>query len=386
MVNTRIRTLGLAFACAAGLGACANSSETYSGADMTGARPDDVYLSAKALFLSAQYGFAVTRVDAFLRIEPQSLKGLNLAGAIYDSLGRFDLSRGFYEKALILSPGDETTRANFAVSLARQGVPSQAGPLAAPTMPVVIEPVSLIGPMPMKTASVSPNVSVVIDEASSPTSKPMPVAALVESPVIATPMAFSEPIVLARPPQRTASAWIERRGPYNSFLVINPDQQLVARMTLLNLEPRTSVVTRLEMAPRVLALATQPSTDGGGRGPSQEAVLRIEVANGVGRTGMARRTARLLGSAIGADFRLTNAKPYGTAITAIEIRDESYKDEARRIQAMLGIAPAVRVNGAIRGDLRLRIGRDLLAFDERGRVNAPTATLAPDRNPNARNL
>src|SRR3546814_1730888 len=44
-----------------------------------------------------------------LRANPESIDALNGLGAAYDRIGRFDLSRNYYERALGLDPGSRIT-------------------------------------------------------------------------------------------------------------------------------------------------------------------------------------------------------------------------------------------------------------------------------------
>jgi tetratricopeptide (TPR) repeat protein len=61
-----------------------------------------------------------------LREEPVNVDAMNGLAACYDRMGRFDLSRSYYERALALAPNDPRLYANLATSLALQGKADEA--------------------------------------------------------------------------------------------------------------------------------------------------------------------------------------------------------------------------------------------------------------------
>ncbi|HEY0625775.1 MAG TPA: LytR C-terminal domain-containing protein [Allosphingosinicella sp.] len=81
---------------------------------------------AKAQFRLGNIALALENFRKAARQSPESIDALNGIAASYDRMGRFDLSRRYYEEALALGPGDPKTRHNFAVSLRMQGLHDQA--------------------------------------------------------------------------------------------------------------------------------------------------------------------------------------------------------------------------------------------------------------------
>lgn len=81
---------------------------------------------ARAHFALGNVALAAEGFRRALRESPDSVDALNGLAACYDRMGRFDLSRSYYEKALALSPGDARLYANLALSLDLQGERQEA--------------------------------------------------------------------------------------------------------------------------------------------------------------------------------------------------------------------------------------------------------------------
>lgn len=91
------------------------------------------------------------------------------------------------------------------------------------------------------------------------------------------------------------------------------------------------------------------------------ASLRLEVANGNGVTGLARRTSRYLQDKGYAAARLTNQRPYRQAATEIHYRN-GQQDQARELNALLRepvrLVESARLKSGI--GIRLVLGRDMV--------------------------
>lgn len=92
---------------------------------------------------------------------------------------------------------------------------------------------------------------------------------------------------------------------------------------------------------------------------------RLDIANGNGVPGMAKRFRQALAARGIATARLSNAKPFGRAGTSIEFRP-GFEEQARSLQAAIGGKVALETAGTLRPhtDLRLVLGKDAdLAFE-----------------------
>ncbi|WP_344706836.1 LytR C-terminal domain-containing protein [Sphingomonas swuensis] len=76
---------------------------------------------ARSHFALGSIALAAEAFRRALREDPQSVDALNGLAACYDRMGRFDLARDHYERALAIAPDDLRLYANLATSLALQG-------------------------------------------------------------------------------------------------------------------------------------------------------------------------------------------------------------------------------------------------------------------------
>jgi hypothetical protein len=89
------------------------------------------------------------------------------------------------------------------------------------------------------------------------------------------------------------------------------------------------------------------------------AVVRLEVRNGNGVTGMAAATARKLASDSVQVVRLTNEKGFNVERTRIEY-ERGFEGAASQLAEKFGTATMVQVDNCWQADMRLVIGKDLV--------------------------
>ncbi len=85
---------------------------------------------------------------------------------------------------------------------------------------------------------------------------------------------------------------------------------------------------------------------------------RLEISNGNGVTGMARKMAGQLGQGGPQVVRLSNQKGFGVKLTRVEYQPE-FRSAAERLAERLGTAQVVAASRPGRSDLRLVLGRDI---------------------------
>ena len=90
----------------------------------------------------------------------------------------------------------------------------------------------------------------------------------------------------------------------------------------------------------------------------EAAPLRIEISNGNGVTGMAKRMARTLEGAQMKVVRLSNVQHFAVPLSRIEYQQE-HQDAARTLSNRLGVPLLVLNPDCRRSDLRIVLGRDL---------------------------
>lgn len=106
------------------LAACSDftsSTKSAYNADDGGALSDEAMQHGRMLFARGEYALAIDQFKKVVRFSPNSPAGYNGLAASYDMLGRFDVSREYYELALARSPEDPMILRNIERSLAMQG-------------------------------------------------------------------------------------------------------------------------------------------------------------------------------------------------------------------------------------------------------------------------
>lgn len=108
----------------------------------------------------------------------------------------------------------------------------------------------------------------------------------------------------------------------------------------------------------------------------KQSASRLEIANGNGVVGMARRYKEALGKRGIAVSRITNAKPFGRIVSSIEFVP-GFERQARELQAALGGKPTLQQATSKTGtDVRLVLGKDAVAWTKNSATAAlPTAPL-----------
>lgn len=86
---------------------------------------------ARAHFALGNVALALEGFRKALREASSSVDAMNGLAACYDRMGRFDLSRRYYEMALAVAPGDARLYANLALSLDMQGKREEAASVRA---------------------------------------------------------------------------------------------------------------------------------------------------------------------------------------------------------------------------------------------------------------
>lgn len=104
--------------------------------------------------------------------------------------------------------------------------------------------------------------------------------------------------------------------------------------------------------------------------PQDSTLPLLEISNGNGVTGMARKLARQLGQGTVHVVRLSNQKGYAVTRTRIEYQS-TFRDAAERLAEQVGAAQVVPASQPGRANLRLVLGHDL--------VRPPTLAAAKGR-------
>ena len=173
--------------------------------------------TARRLFEQDNPGLALTRVEAFLNANPDSPSGHNLAGAIFDRIGRYDLAASHYEKALALEGDYLPAINNFGLSklqrayaIGRPDLELEAQVLLARAVELSANHEQLTGTHNAVRATLLPK--------------------RLEQPVVATT------------PRALRTAWLERRGEKFTYVVTKPSLA-IANAQALDLDPSLALVS-----------------------------------------------------------------------------------------------------------------------------------------------
>jgi hypothetical protein len=127
--NAKLLTMIVSTAMVAGCGTDAKLQVRPVGAEAV-MPVNDLLAQGRADFALNNVALALDQFRRAERLQPTNVSALNGIAACYDRMGRFDLSRLYYEKALALAPTDPKTLHNFELSLAMQGRNNEALALA----------------------------------------------------------------------------------------------------------------------------------------------------------------------------------------------------------------------------------------------------------------
>lgn len=305
---------------------------SLAGPDFSGA-PQPAYERGKMHLQAGQLGLALQSFQSAVRQRPDLVAGLNGIAVTYDELGRFDLSRRYYRRALGLGPTSANTLNNFGRSLLRQG-------------------------------EVEAALALLHDAA----------ALAADNEVVKANLELAHRKVAEQGGDKTGTAetverrpsWIERTSFRLQTLVTalpasaKAVRQRVDRWSahVAGLEPIEHQVGRDDGAhlPALASKGAKRST------PAAVPVPRLEVSNGAGRRQMA---ARMRGHLVGNGFhvdRLTNADSFAYAKSVIFFRP-GFIERAKQLAALLPDPVRLEEQPDQWSEVRLRLGGDLLDFD-----------------------
>ena len=163
---------------------------------------------ARGLLALGNVGLALTSFRIAAREDPNSVDALAGIAASYDQMGRFDLSRRYYESALALAPADGQLLAAFAASLQLQGKSAEALSVRQ-EIAARVAAASALDTAPVADEPLSPPVQLAV---AAPKPAPAPVAEPVKvvPPVRAASVPEAEAAPAPKQQPRTAPKPIER--------------------------------------------------------------------------------------------------------------------------------------------------------------------------------
>jgi thioredoxin-like negative regulator of GroEL len=362
-----------------------------------------------ALYLQGAYAEAVSALKQAATLDPDNPRTLNNLALAYAKAGEADKSRQVFAEAAKPASADSTVVAPAASNQASASQPAPVEPIsganpassnstviahassnqAGVSQPAPVEPissakpasadaavvahvasdqVSVSQPVPVEpgpgTKPASADSTVVTHAASDKisVSQPAPV-----EPSSGTKQAVAQPTVqtLALPKDRgvirsaaavlvtTTENHVET-GPIASNVYAPSERAEPVRGAAI-IAPTEVMATKA--APEAATIAPAPVT----QADSSTMRLHLEVSNGNGVTGMARKIAYFLHDSGYAKARLTNRKPFTVQTTQIQYRYGHQKD-AEHLQSSLPGYTGIALSSNLRADINLRVvlGRDMM--------------------------
>lgn len=167
----------------------------------------DLIASARTDFALNNVALALERFRRASRLQPDNVDALNGIAACYDRMGRFDMSRLYYEKALAIAPNNSKTLHNLQTSLTMQGRKNEALALAREAAPPPQSTVALVSASGPDGVTVALPPLPIVPDTQPSRSPPRPV----------------EPKIAAQPAPANVSPRLERLSLAEVELVTGPD-------------------------------------------------------------------------------------------------------------------------------------------------------------------
>ncbi|MEQ1667565.1 MAG: tetratricopeptide repeat protein [Sulfuriferula sp.] len=155
-------------------------------------------------------------------------------------------------------------------------------------------------------------------------------------------------------PTQTAQldAPVERLAPQS--LALPKDRGVISRVATTTVPLIESQVKAVQVAPNVYELRQQPVLSVQVAATPNTVQTKLEIANGNGITGMAKRVNAFLHGQGYLTQRITNQKPYKVQITQIQYRS-GHQMEAQRLQARLPKQSDLVQNNEMHENINVRI-------------------------------
>jgi hypothetical protein len=313
------------------------------------------YIEGKRQLAAGRAGLAVVAFERASRLDPLSVGALNGIGAAYDDLRRYDIALTYYKQALLLAPHNADTTNNIAVSLQLAGDPAAREWFQRAAQ---LDPANQVISANIVQAHADNTNSRDVQGTTSQEASASPPSPTVDANVPTLQRSGVAEFQLGLP-GKPATPAADAAAPRDAMVI-----PIVARI-----DPSpVSVIESHELSPpatpspaptRAIAAAVNVPTT---KTAKQPAAALITVSNCVGRTHMARRFREFFGSKDVSVRHITNAPTFDCEKTRLLAR-AGRQPQAEALARLLPLAVATEVDETMTDDIRLVLGRDLVAFD-----------------------
>ena len=330
-------------------GGFADSLQPVERVDGEGAQvPGDDLERGREHFRAGYYGLALEAFQTALARNPESIRALNGAGAVFDQLGRHDLAQAYYYRALSFDASSVQTLNNLGYSFYLQG-----------RYPEAVQTLTTAGRLDPEHVRVHHNLERAqarVAESGEEHRAPEP-----------EPAAPAEPLLPRDAPDSGAEpeedSWMpdaRRSAPPEPIAASRDDTGAPDEAK------RDARVSGAESgSPQPLAAGARvPAAENGRQAPDAGVPeYRVAVVNGNGRTGIAGRTADYLQGAGLAVTGIANAPRFDHARTRVEYQP-GYRAAAAQVDARLGGGTRLQeANGGDAAPVRVVLGRDFRIYE-----------------------
>jgi len=296
----------------------------------------------RMLFARGEFALAADAFQKAARYDPKSADAYNGLAASYDQLGRYDLSRRYYELALAQAPEDGRVLRNFARSMLRQGNQLAARKLIAEAAALDQDGASQAAEQAQPQPS-APTPAPAQQASAEPASPSAVTVSIAPEPLPATLLPAAAPVTMANSPslfQRVAA----------TVLDVFPQSQSGVNVMLDAPAPRAAP------AP-VPARASAPAIT--------SSAPHLHIMNAVGRKRQAARMSSYLKQDGWATISTGDSR--NKLMRSRILFGASDAAAARKLAATLPFQPRLqRMRNA--PAMFLLLGRDALAFDNQLRA------------------
>lgn len=325
--------------CAAYLAGCATNQQmngsgvaplTVAPNYRTGNTADSMYQLGRYYQGQNRYEKAIESYKKALKIDGDLAEAYNGLGVVYSRLGKLQEAIGEFNTALQKSPQASHIYNNLGYAYYLQGQDDQS--ISAYKQALALNPAN---------QRAQANLNLVYKRTGNTNAMLQPDEI---KPAVASAVATAE---VAAQAAESSYQLKERHS-------LQEDSGVIARAS-------DSSLRVVEIAPAIFRLEKPQA-------PAQSmaknyAKVKIEVANGNGVTGMARKVGAFLRNAGFAAARLTNQKPFNVKQSEVQYRT-GYRDEAEKLKAIIDGESKLIQRDDLRADINIRV---LLGNDMKGK-------------------
>lgn len=316
-----------------------------------------------------RYDLAISAYQKALATDNSFVEARNGLGVIYSRQGKYREAIEAFQVAVQQSPKAAHLYSNMGYAYYLQG--QYAASVTALEQATLLDPTNLralnnLGLAYAKAGNKGESVQAFAQAANATTTTPGAVAEVANPVQGKLQMADkTADIVAVLPTALNVQPELQPQSQPEAQMLTLPKDRGVIRSAPNAIAVMDSRVQLVELSANVSELRMQPYSAEPVQAAATDAAdlkkLKIEVANGNGATGAARKVGRFLGNLGYPTARLTNQKPFKVRMTQIQYR-EGYQAEAQLLQASLPDTHALVQRDDIRTGVgvRLVLGKDMV--------------------------